>query len=78
MRQKDINFAKVAESFGFKYTARVCGKQFLKEELKKALSIHGPTFLEVLADREEVLYPRVPAGRGYKDMILGPYIKGRI
>jgi len=32
------------------------------------------SFLEVVTDIEEIVYPRVPAGKGYKDMILGPPI----
>ncbi|MBN2109606.1 MAG: hypothetical protein JW705_00765, partial [Methanosarcinaceae archaeon] len=39
------------------------------------LHAEGPCFLEVCTDREEVLYPKVPAGGAYRDMILGPYIR---
>ena len=39
------------------------------------MNAEGPCFLEACTDSEEILYPKVPAGGSYKDMILGPYIK---
>lgn len=30
--------------------------------------------IEVMTDIEEAIYPIVPAGKGYHDMNLGPYI----
>jgi len=29
----------------------------------------------VVTDVDEMLYPRIPAGMGYKDMILGPHME---
>jgi len=74
-RQKDVNFAAIARSFGFNYTARITEREKLEGGIKAFLDAQGPCFLEILTDREEVLYPKVPAGSAYKDMILGPYIK---
>jgi acetolactate synthase-1/2/3 large subunit len=73
-RQKDVHFAEIAVSFGFKYAQRVNSRSELKEKLEEFLESDGPCFLEVCTDREEILYPKVPAGGAYKDMILGPYI----
>jgi acetolactate synthase-1/2/3 large subunit len=39
------------------------------------LSADGPCLLEVVTDREEGIYPLIPQGKGYRDMILGPYIR---
>ncbi len=74
-RQKDVNFAAIAQSFGFNYTARITEREVLEETINTFLEAKGPCFLEILTDREEVLYPKVPAGSDYKDMILGLYIK---
>ena len=35
----------------------------------------GPAFLEVQCDVNEMIYPRIPAGMGYKDMVVGPYME---
>jgi acetolactate synthase-1/2/3 large subunit len=74
-RPKDVCFADIARSFGFSYTARIKDRNDLKESIETFLSSEGPCFLEVCTDSEEILYPKVPAGGAYKDMILGPYIK---
>jgi acetolactate synthase-1/2/3 large subunit len=74
-RNNHANFAKVAKVLGFNYAKRVSNKTYLKSELEQFLNTNGPCFLEVLTDKEEILYPKVPPGSTYKDMILGPYIK---
>jgi acetolactate synthase-1/2/3 large subunit len=74
-RQKDVNFAEIARSFGFNYSKRIRDRQELRQCIEDLLAAEGPCFLEVCTDSEEVLYPKVPAGGAYKDMILGPYIK---
>ncbi len=74
-RPKDVHFAEIARSFGFNYAERVSSRNDLKEKMEAFMNADGPCFLEACTDREEVLYPKVPAGGSYKDMILGPYIK---
>ncbi|MDY0387571.1 MAG: thiamine pyrophosphate-binding protein [Methanolobus sp.] len=74
-RLKDVHFAQIASSFGFSYAKRIADRSDLKEGMEAFLNADGPCFLEVCTDREEILYPKVPAGGAYKDMILGPYIK---
>ena len=74
-RPKDVHFAEIAESFGFAFAERIKDRQDLKDGMEAFLNSEGPCFLEVCTDREEILYPKVPAGGAYKDMILGPYIK---
>lgn len=74
-RPKDVNFAEIARSFGFSYAERVSSRNDLKEKMEAFMNAEGPCFLEACTDREEIVYPKVPAGGSYKDMILGPYIK---
>ncbi|WP_094228810.1 thiamine pyrophosphate-binding protein [Methanolobus psychrotolerans] len=74
-RPKDVHFAEIARSFGFSYAERITDRRDLKDSMEAFLNADGPCFLEVCTDREEILYPKVPAGGAYKDMILGPYIK---
>nr|WP_321498406.1 thiamine pyrophosphate-binding protein [uncultured Methanolobus sp.] len=74
-RPKDVRFADIAESFGFAFAERISDRNDLKDGMEAFLNSEGPCFLEVCTDREEILYPKVPAGGAYKDMILGPYIR---
>ena len=74
-RPKDVNFADIARSFGFSFAERISNRDDLEESIEAFMNADGPCFLEACTDREEILYPKVPAGGSYKDMILGPYIK---
>jgi acetolactate synthase-1/2/3 large subunit len=74
-RTKDVRFADIASSFGFSHAARIKDRKDLRQGIEAFLNAEGPCFLEICTDSEEVLYPKVPAGGAYKDMILGPYIK---
>jgi acetolactate synthase-1/2/3 large subunit len=74
-RQKDVRFADIASSFGFSHAARIKDRKDLRKGIEAFLNAEGPCFLEVCTDSEEILYPKVPAGGAYKDMILGPYIR---
>lgn len=70
-----VSFANVAAELGFRFARRVEDRQDLAESLKAFIDAEGPSFLEVVTDVDEMLYPRIPAGLGYKDMILGPYME---
>jgi len=70
-----VSFANVAKEMGFDFHRRVEDRNELKQALLDFVNADGPSFLEVLTDVDEVLYPRIPAGLGYKDMILGPYME---
>lgn len=74
-RKTDVNFSDIALSCKFEFSKRVTSRAALPEEIKNFINAKGPSMLEVMTDIEEVLYPVVPAGKGYHDMILGPYIK---
>lgn len=71
----DVSFAKVASEMGFEFQQRVEHRDDLKLALENLCAASGPSFLEVITDVNEVLYPRIPSGKGYKDMILGPYME---
>ena len=70
-----VNFAQVAGEMGFRYHRRVVDRQDLKSSLKAFMEADGSAFLEVVTDVDEILYPRIPAGLGYKDMVLGPHME---
>lgn len=71
----DISFANVAQEMGFAYSRRIDNRDELKQGLEDFISAEGPSFLEVVTDVDEMLYPRIPSGLGYKDMILGPHME---
>ncbi len=70
-----VSFANVAKELGFRFARRVEDRQDLEASLKAFVEADGPSFLEVVTDVDEMLYPRIPAGLGYKDMILGPHME---
>jgi len=70
-----VSFANVAREMGFDFHRRVEDRAELKQALLDFVNADGPSFLEVVTDVDEVLYPRIPAGLGYKDMILGPHME---
>jgi acetolactate synthase-1/2/3 large subunit len=70
-----VSFANVAKEMGFRYARRVEQRQDLEQSLEAFIAADGPAFLEVVTDVDEMLYPRIPAGLGYKDMILGPHME---
>ena len=71
----DISFANVAQEMGFAYSRKIDNRDELKQGLEDFISAEGPSFLEVVTDVDEMLYPRIPSGLGYKDMILGPHME---
>ena len=58
---QDIDYVKLAESMSI--TAfRVTKKEEVDEVIKKALKAKGPVFIEVVIDKNESVWPMVPAG----------------
>lgn len=74
-RATDANFANIARECGFHWTRKIHSREELEPALEEFLAAEGSCFLEVVVDKDESVYPRIPIGKGYKDMILGPYIK---
>ena len=75
LRRKD--FVRAAEADGFAFAARVEDKNLLPEILRKFMGFAGPAFLEVIIDRDAVVYPMVGPGLSYKDMKTGDFIRER-
>lgn len=73
-RDFDADFSRIAGECGFAWHRKVRRKEELEGALDEFLNASGPCFLEVVTDREEAIYPFIPAGKGYRDMVLGPYI----
>jgi acetolactate synthase-1/2/3 large subunit len=74
-RNFDANFAHIAEECGFKWTRKIRNRAELEPAMMEFLAAEGPCFLEVVTDRDEGVYPVIPQGKGYSEMVLGPYIK---
>jgi len=74
-RQSDIVLADLAKTCKFSFAERVSDKACLEDRIQEFLNTKGPSFLEVMTDIEEVLYPIVPVNASYSDMNMGPYIK---
>jgi acetolactate synthase-1/2/3 large subunit len=74
-RNFDANFAHIARECGFGWCRKIQSRAYLEDALEAFLEAEGPSFLEIVTDREEAVYPLIPQGKGYKDMILGPYIR---
>lgn len=77
-RSFDASFAEIAKECGFSFCRRTEHRTHLEPNLREFLGATGPSFLEIVTDRAEVVYPKIPIGKGYKDMILGPFIKNTL
>lgn len=70
-----VSFAAIASECGFDTSIKISHRDELEDGLKTMLSSEGSFFLEVMTDMEEVVYPVVAPGKGYRDMEMGPYIE---
>jgi acetolactate synthase-1/2/3 large subunit len=70
-------FVKAAQADGFDFARRVTQKAELRRALEEFVSFSGPAFLEVMVDQTAHVYPMVPPGMSYKDMITGKHIASR-
>jgi acetolactate synthase I/II/III large subunit len=75
LHKKD--FVKAVEADGFQFARRVTAIPEVKPALEAFLSFSGPAFLEVMVDQNAHVYPMVPPGQGYRDMITGKHIPSR-
>ncbi|RLE13066.1 biosynthetic-type acetolactate synthase large subunit [Candidatus Aerophobetes bacterium] len=64
------DFVKVAKAYGVE-GIRVKKMEEVEPALKKALSIKGPVVMDFRIDREENVYPMVPAGAALYEIIDG-------
>jgi acetolactate synthase-1/2/3 large subunit len=75
LRKKD--FVKAAQADGFGYAKRLDRKADVVPVIEEFLSFEGPAFLEVIIDPEASVYPMVPPGLPYRDMVTGDFIPNR-
>ena len=71
------NFVEAARADGFEYAKRLEQKQDVPGVVEEFLSFEGPAFLEVIIDPEANVYPMVPPGTSYRDMLTGDFIPNR-
>ncbi|MGD2278929.1 MAG: biosynthetic-type acetolactate synthase large subunit [Candidatus Omnitrophota bacterium] len=64
------DFVKLAESYGAK-GIRVTKKNEVKKAIQKALKEDGPVVVDFVVEREENVFPMVPAGEAIDRMIHG-------
>lgn len=64
------DFVKLAESYGA-MGIRITEKSGVESAIKKALDTKGPVIMDFIIDREENVYPMVPAGEAIDRMIHG-------
>ncbi len=64
------DFVKLAESYGAK-GIRVTKKSEVKKALKAALKTKGPVVMDFIVEREENVFPFVPAGKSISEMLHG-------
>ena len=75
LHKKD--FIKAVQADGFGFARRVTKTADVRAALDAFIAFSGPAFLEVMVDQDAHVYPMVPPGSGYKEMITGKYITGR-
>ncbi len=75
LHKKD--FVKTAQADGFEFAERLDRKEDVPRVVKEFLSFDGPAFLEVVIDPEASVYPMVPPGMSYRDMLNGDFIPNR-
>ena len=63
------DFVKLAEAYGAE-GYRISKPEELEDVLRKALTSPNPAFIDVMVEREENVYPMVPAGAAMDEMLL--------
>ena len=76
LRSKD--FVKTAQADGFEYAERLSDPKDIDRVVREWLEFPGPAFLEVIIDRDAGVYPMVPPGAAYDQMITGDWIPHRV
>ncbi|KAG5455840.1 MAG: thiamine diphosphate-binding protein [Olpidium bornovanus] len=69
------DFVKLAESMGCMGLRLVAGVHNLSDVIRQFLEYPGPVLLEAVVEKNEHVYPMVPAGKGLNEMELGPDIQ---
>ncbi|MBN1695278.1 biosynthetic-type acetolactate synthase large subunit [candidate division WOR-3 bacterium] len=64
------DFVKLAEAYGAA-GIRITKNEDVKNAIKKALEIDGPVIIDCIIDKEENVFPMVPAGASLRQMMGG-------
>ncbi len=64
------DFVKLAEAYGI-WGIRVKEKEEVEEVIKKVIEYDGPVLVDVIVEKEENVYPFVPAGASLDEMLEG-------
>lgn len=68
--QGNPDFIKIAEAYGMK-GIRISEVQALADGIKEALEYNdGPCIIEVEVEKEDNVYPMIPSGKSYDEMII--------
>lgn len=65
------DFCKLADAFGIP-NMRVTSRDQMEESVAFARSVKGPVLIEYVIEKEEIVYPMVPAGADLHNMIRRP------
>jgi acetolactate synthase-1/2/3 large subunit len=65
------DFCKLAEAYGIP-SRRVTKREQIQEAVEFARSVNGPTLIEFVVEKEEMVYPMVPAGADLHNMVRRP------
>ena len=65
------NFIGLAEAFGFA-AIQVTDPAEVDAGIEKMLETDGPVFLNMAVDRNENVFPMIPAGAAHNEIVLGP------
>lgn len=65
------DFCKLAEAYGIP-SMRVTNREQMEASVQFARSINGPKLIEYVVEKEEIVYPMVPAGADLHNMIRRP------
>ncbi len=65
------DFCKLAEAYSIP-SMRVTNREQVEESVKFARSIKGPTLIDYVVEKHDIVYPMVPAGADLHNMILRP------
>lgn len=66
----EVNFCKVAEGFGYKFTAKVDSVEAFEEAFKKALENDGPSLIQCVIDTDTMVLPMVPPGKPIDQIMM--------
>ncbi|MEE2745815.1 MAG: biosynthetic-type acetolactate synthase large subunit [Pseudomonadota bacterium] len=66
-----VDFVKLSEAFGFA-AIEISSPKDVDIGIKEMLAIDGPVLLNIAVDRNENVFPMIPAGAAHNEIVLGP------